>query len=215
MDNTITINNQKENTIEFDLSIKGLPSKEIEACLVIEAKKMCISFEAKHDKGDKWIVDIPELPMIERTAYNYYIAVIADGYYFKPISGTVNVVGSHEVYASAPKNTSLKTTNQEAEKKEKEKEEKKKEERAEEKKKIKENITPPPQKGRERSIEDIARDLLSQASPSPTNSIVDKTVDKLNEWDVDVKTLNDRKIHEILESVGIKVHKRKKFSLKS
>lgn len=104
MDNLVTITNTKKNTIQFDLSIEGLEANNVSVRFVVEtAKDMELGFLCKQQDGDKWEVDIPEIEILEKTAYPYHIDVIADGYYFEPLKGTMNVVGSQQIYASSPK----------------------------------------------------------------------------------------------------------------
>lgn len=110
MENLVSITNTKENTIEFDLSIEGLDINEMDVRLIVETKDVNLSFDAEKKDGDTWCVTVPPLSILERTAYNYCIEVITDGYHFKPTSGTINVQGTAELYTSAPKNSTLETT---------------------------------------------------------------------------------------------------------
>lgn len=108
MDNIVTITNAKKNTLQFELSIEGLEAKEVSVRFVVEtAKGIELGFMCKNSDGEKWEVNIPKLEMLEKTAYPFHIDVIADGYYFEPMKGTINVVGSQQIYASEPKNTTL------------------------------------------------------------------------------------------------------------
>ena len=108
MENVVSINHTKENVLEFDISIQGIADKDISVCFVIKTNDMNLSFDAsKKGKGDKWSVKLPKLPMLQKTAYKCVITVVADGYYFEPLNGTLNVVGSAEIYSSSPKNVTL------------------------------------------------------------------------------------------------------------
>jgi len=107
MDNVVLINNSKTNLLEFDLSVEGLNPKDINAKFVIRANNMEFAFECVNVSKNKWEVRLPELPILERTAYPFHFSVDADGYHFEPLKGTVNVVGSAQVYATAPKNAKI------------------------------------------------------------------------------------------------------------
>lgn len=212
MDNVITINNTKKNTLEFDVSIQGLDTKDVDVKFVIKTKGMDLAFAAKHDKGDTWSVTIPELPMVEKTTYKCHVCVVADGYYFEPMKGTVNIVGSHEIYTTTPKNVTLEPDD-------KKKEEKK--DTSKDKKPVKESS--PYTKSREKPIEQIARELMDAARSevsAPKSSPVPKPITESHiEQSPAVEPVsptaeNDKKVLEVLESVGFQPRKKKRsFSL--
>jgi len=106
MDNIITLNSSKENSFDFDLSIKGIDDTNPDVRFVIEAAELSFSFKCKRD-GDKWTVFIPHTSHLVNTMYPFAIEVIADGYFFKPMSGQINVMASAELYATKPKNKDL------------------------------------------------------------------------------------------------------------
>ena len=103
MDNLIKLNQLKDNIIEFDVSVEGTQVDEIEVRLVIETKQYDISFSAEKKSGDSWRVVVPAMPMLERTAYGFHVAVIADGYYFKALKGVANITGTADVYITIGK----------------------------------------------------------------------------------------------------------------
>jgi hypothetical protein len=103
MDNVINITQTKDNTIEFDVKIDGLPAGDVKVLLIMHLEKFCLSFKCEPSEDGKWRCTIPPLPFIERTAYKFNIAVIADGYYFEPFKGTLNVVNTAEIYVSIDK----------------------------------------------------------------------------------------------------------------
>lgn len=154
MDNLVSINHTKENILKFNLSIEGINPSDIVAKFVIHGQSMELGFLCGRQTGDEWIVIIPALPVLERTAYPFHFDIVADGYHFEPLRGTVNVVGGHDVYISAPKNPKISP---EAGPKEEKKEPKK------------ESIVVPspadlPRKGKERSIAQIAKELMEIAA---------------------------------------------------
>lgn len=107
MDSMITISNVKENVLEFNVEIKGVDTSDMSVHFIIQANSMDIGFNATHLSGDKWEVVIPPLPMLERTAYPFRMQVDCDGYHFEPLQGTINVVGSHDIYVSTPSHQTI------------------------------------------------------------------------------------------------------------
>ena len=182
MDNVVTVTNTKENILEFELTVQGLSAKKVEAKFIIKAKGMEFAFPCESGEGNKWSVTIPPMPQLERTAYNCCISVVADGYYFEPMTGTVNVVGTHEVYSSTPKNKTVEPDT----------EEKKEKKKAPPKKKAKKEEVKETAKSREKGIDQIARELMEKK--------VGPDIEKTKEA--------DDKVHEVLESVGINVTKK-------
>ena len=106
MDQLITITNTKQNIIEFEADVNGVDRENIKARFCIETSDMDLVFPCKR-LDHKWEVTIPPCSILERTAYNFYIDIIADGYYFEPMRGTVNVVGSPEIYTTDPQNKTV------------------------------------------------------------------------------------------------------------
>jgi len=109
MDAVINITYNKTNTIEFEAEIKGVDEKDAKAAFVIETKDVDLSFKAVRS-DNKWIVTVPPIALLEKTAYNFRICMVVDGYFFEPSKGTLNVVGTAEVYTTKVKNTSLSST---------------------------------------------------------------------------------------------------------
>lgn len=108
MKNLITISNVKENVLEFDVEIKGIDTDETTVRFIIEVNKMKLSFDCEKGKEEKlWSVKIPALSILETTSYPFHIDVIVDGYYFDAMKGSINVVGTHEIYTTKPKNITL------------------------------------------------------------------------------------------------------------
>lgn len=108
MDNIISITNTKENFIEFDISIDGINGQsDILVHFVIETNEMNIEFKCDKKDDKTWNATIPPIPFVERTTYPFHIEVIADGYYFEPFNGHVDIVGPVDLYVSRPRNTTL------------------------------------------------------------------------------------------------------------
>lgn len=102
-DDLVQINNNKENILEFDLSVDGLNANQVDAKFVIRGTDIDFAFPCVKDQSGKWSVKLPPLPMLERTAYPCHFQVIAEGYAFTPYKGSINVVGSNDVYITQPK----------------------------------------------------------------------------------------------------------------
>lgn len=114
MDNIVTINNTKNNVLAFDISIQGLATDDIRVWFDIKTGNMDIRFECSKKENDSWEVTIPPLPFIDKTAYSCSVSVVADGYFFEPMVGTLNVTGSAEVYVKSSSNQTLKSTESDA-----------------------------------------------------------------------------------------------------
>lgn len=251
MTDMVSINNTKENTLEFDLSLQGISPADMEVRFVVEAVGMEIAFKCVKQENGKWKVDLPILPILEKTMYQFHFSIIADGYYFEPLRGSINVVGSAELYVSQPKNIKALPTepveeitdekkDEEAKKeakKEEEKEEKKVEkeekEEKEEKKDKKEESFVPHTKPREKSIEQIATELMEQAEkavkPAKVKQpVAEQPVTKQSEPEQVViteekiapvepppaKKTKDQVAREILEQAGYPVKKKRKFTIR-
>lgn len=190
MDNVVSINHTKENTIEFDLTIEGLEGDSIDVRFHVEAEGMMLTFPCTKGSGNTWKVQIPELPMLKRTAYPYTIEVIADGYYFAPLKGSVNVVGSPDLYSTKPKNITL--------------EPKQKKQSQESKSTTKETKDETKEKTSESSnIENIARRLMSEQNFSKKQ--IEEKVEEINESTKDLPAADAKhsQVMRILEEAGI------------
>lgn len=219
-DNIVSINNLKEEILEFTLSITGVDTKDMTTCLVIEANGMKLSFQAVKGEGDLWAVKLPALPILERTAYPYHLEIVAEGYHFEPMKGTLNVVGSHEVYVTTPKNSKFTPPVS-----------------TEVKPAIKKESTAPvvyktePTKQREKPVEQVARELMEANAKKTiippkkveaTPAVIVETV-KTNLLPVIPKTeptvvpSKDQAVRDILEGAGMKSKAKKKsrFSIKN
>lgn len=206
MENTISINHTKSNTLEFDLTMEGVETNDLVVRFVIESKEMKLSFEAKKKKGDTWAVKIPRLPMLEKTMYDFCVEVVTDGYFFKPAEGKVNVVGSAELYSTKPKNVTFEP------KKEEKVEPKTQQKKEKPSKKTESHQQSPTPKQREKSVEQIARELMEQQDFSP-RKIEEKVKEIKTAEKNSAKTggTKDQQILTILEEVGIKPKRRSKF----
>ena len=219
------INNLKENDFEFELITEGLETDDIKATFVIESKGVQLGFPCSKNANGKWIAKVPPLPMLERTAYPFHLQIVAEGYHFRPMKGTLNVVGSTELYVQNAKTTIESPIP------------------SEKKQTIKESVKVPKAsttKRHEKSIEQIAKELMeSQKNKLVQNvnpTITDiKPANKtpkvsppadikptpffpnlLVESKVDKKGLKDQEALKILEEAGFKpkIKSKKKFSIK-
>lgn len=204
MENIVSINHTKTNVIEFDITTEGVDSKKMSAYLLVKTKDLELRFNATKKKGDTFEVKLPILNhLLEKTAYNCQIEIIADGYHFVPMKGTLNVVGSADVYTSAPKN---KTLDSEKETNDKSKDDTKKKE------KVKEHtyFSNPHTKYGERSIEQIANALLKEQKNTVTQT-------PINEQTTEPTNKNVEKINNILKEFGLTPTRKSKtkFTIKT
>lgn len=203
MENVININHTKENALEFEMTIEGVNTSSVECNFVIEAKSMELRFGAKLDNKEKnlWLVKLPKLDILERTAYKCYTEVIVDGQYFKPMEGNVNVVGSAEIYSSTPKNKTIGPAEEKKDEKPVKKTAKKK---ATPKKKV--EAKPKPEPAPKPKKEEVKEEA------APTTDAIDELIKKIKE---DPKVENepltiDSKIRDILHSVEETKEEKKK-----
>jgi hypothetical protein len=213
-DEIVSINNLKENTFKFELSVKGLNEENFDAKFVIHSTDMELAFPCKKDTDGKWSVTVPPLPMLERTMYPFHLQVVAEGFQFRPLKGSVNIVGSPEVYASGMKNTKLENPTKVVETS---------------------KTKPQPTKSREKPVEQIARELMeaNKASTKKTKVLTEtvkpaKRTEPVKESllpkiDVEPKpakpdtSAKDEAARKVLEDLGFntKISKpSKRFSLK-
>jgi len=198
MDNVININNTKENTLEFEMVIEGTTTTDVDCNFVIVAKGMEFRFPAELTEGkkDQWTVTLPEMNFLERTAYNCYTEVVAEGQYFKPMQGSVNVVGTAQIYTSSPKNKTIESDTEKA-KVVKEQETKRETKRKQES-----------WRQSEKPISQIAKELMEQEKYGKAG--IDKKVKAKKKVNEAVDKDKDAKVKAILEESGLKPKKKKK-----
>jgi hypothetical protein len=202
MADAVTIDNTKEQQLELEMTIQGVDAtKETKLCFVIESENMYFGFKAEKGEGDNWVVNLPKLPMLARTTYDYKVVVVSDGYYFEPASGIVTVVGPREVYSSEPKNATVKPVKKAGDKKvEKKKVEIKK------KPAISEHL-----RQREKPISQIAAELMEMRridKPKFSDVMLAESEEFTPEPDS-----KDEKVLQILKDAGLASKQRSKFKL--
>lgn len=179
MDGIFSVNNQKPNHFTFDIDIEGLDKKEVECRFVIKYRPdFHLTFPCVHNDNNNWSVEIPPLPMLERTSYNYCIEVVIDGYYFEGAKGLFNVVGTPEIYVH---NVEF-TTDKRPEKREVDDI-------------FKQQPKPVYTKQREKPIEQIAKELTSSKTPSVSENQKSKSP-VLNENKDKVSTDNTKETND-------------------
>jgi hypothetical protein len=97
MTEKLTINSGKSQQIEFDISISGMVTEAPRVRFVITnvfEGKLAFDCVRSIDDRKKWSVQLPVLECLSEkdAAHHYEIQVIADEYYFEPITGLVEVV---------------------------------------------------------------------------------------------------------------------------
>lgn len=214
----VSINNLKENILQFELTVEGLSTKDFDAKFVIHSSDMEMAFPCTKGENNKWTVTIPPLPMLERTAYPFHLQVVAEGYQFRPMRGAVNVVGSPEVYVN------VGVTNQKLESPTK----------PAQAPKVKTEATvipkAQPTKSREKPIAQVAQELMEANKISTKKKVVveakkvaEKKVEPIKETllpkiEIEKKpdtSAKDQAARKVLAEMGIKVPKaNKRFSLK-
>lgn len=214
----VSINNLKENLLEFELTVKGLTEENFDTKFVIHSADMEMAFPCKKGENNKWSVTLPPLPMLERTAYPFHLQVVAEGFQFRPLRGSVNIVGSPEVYASASVTS------------------KKIESPTKPAAPVKEAKVAPTRvdvsRQREKPVEQVARELMEANKPKVKTPIVVEAVIKgepvkeslLPTIAIEPKkesptAKNDQAARKVLEDLGLKskppAKTKKRFSLKN
>jgi len=107
MEKTVNISYDKKNVLEFDIEITGVDETDMEVRFIIEGDGIELGFDSKKISKKTWSVEIPALRILEASQYPYYISVIVDGYAFKGISGSVNILNASNIKSSVPVNTTI------------------------------------------------------------------------------------------------------------
>lgn len=98
MDNNIFLQNSKGEQFDFELSVNGLSGADVHVRFVLKSDPFHMMFPCTHVSGDKWNLDLPAMPFLDVTTYNFVLEAIVDGYYFPAHEGTLTVTKSPEVY---------------------------------------------------------------------------------------------------------------------
>jgi len=107
MEKTVNISYDKKNVLEFDIEITGVDETDMEVRFIIEGDGIELGFDSKKISKKTWSVEIPALRILEASQYPYYISVVVDGYAFKGISGSVNILNASNIKSSVPVNTTI------------------------------------------------------------------------------------------------------------
>lgn len=187
MKNAVSITNNKENTLDFDMKIEGAKTSDVKCKFVIRTKGMELAFNAKATDKDKtkWTVKLPKLDILERTAYDCFVQVVVDGYYFEPMKGVLNVTAPTEVYTTEPKTRSLTSGRADIAKE------------ATKKKPVKEK--------QQVNVNTLAKQIMEGEKYDP-KLINEKVEEKNNTSD------KDKKVRAILEEAGLRTLKKERPS---
>jgi hypothetical protein len=98
MDQNIFIRQDRAEHYEFQLQVNGLPTDEIAVRFVLHSDPFMITIPCTRVKGDTWSVELPKMPFLEATTYQFVIEAVVEGHYFEAFRGSVTVAKSPEVY---------------------------------------------------------------------------------------------------------------------
>jgi len=190
MENVVSINHTKDNSIEFDLSTEGVGTDTMTVRMIIKMKGISLCFDAKKKakKGDTWTVKIPPLSMVEKTVYNFSIEVQSDGYVFTPMEGLLNVNGDAKLFVGEVKNKTFGPSNKTEETTKQSKTTKVDKSSKDKQKKTTTSESSSVQThpiAADASVDEIAKSLIDGVTPNKT-------------------TTKDERILAVLEEVGIK-----------
>jgi hypothetical protein len=211
-DHIVSINQQKENTLQFDVTIDGTDASDATVRLTIDLNDgSLLSFVCIRLEGDRYEARIPVLSHIARTAYPCYIEVITNGYYFKAMKGVVNVTGSATITAQ-PTTTVSKTNDTKLTNVDDSDEDVDKETKQESLRNIFNTAATQPSLG-VRGIKDAADKVISESSKAKksasskksTNDPVSNIENLAEDTYMSQQDINDARVKQVLESVGIQV----------
>lgn len=212
-DHIVSINQQKENTLQFNVTIEGTEASDAIVRLAIDLNDgSLLSFVCIRLEGNNYEARIPVLSHIARTAYPCYIEVITNGYYFKAMKGVVNITGSATITAQ-PTSTVNTTKSVDEEDKDAENTEDK-EAKTESLRNIFNTAATQPSLG-VRGIKDAAVKAVVEAAkakrvagkrvveeapePSTVQPVIDEPIPTTQQ------DINDERVKQVLESIGITV----------
>ncbi len=98
MENNVFIQSGKAEQFDFQLAVNGLSGQDVHVRFVLHSDPFHMMFPCVQSNGDNWSLQLPSMPWLEPSTYNFVIEVIADGYYFPAHEGTLTVSKSPEVY---------------------------------------------------------------------------------------------------------------------
>lgn len=190
MDNILNITQTKDSDLEFDVSVEGIKTDDMVVCLLIHAEKFCVSFKCESAEAGKWKVTIPPLPFLDKTLYQYSITVVADGYFFEPMKGQINLVGTPGLYVSVSGDSKkpVKSEEKKASKPEEKKEEKKSEEAP--------KISPDTKPGA--GFTDMLKDILGNGKKKEIKE------SNLDPAPVEALNIEDQSVKDILANLKVK-----------
>lgn len=94
-----TINNERENTLTFQVNVQGLDTADINMRFVIESKGMLFGFPCEQLSDNDYRVTIPALPFIDIGTHQCKIEVVANEYFFTALNGKIKIAGTPKVEA--------------------------------------------------------------------------------------------------------------------
>lgn len=94
----IQLHNAKETEFEFNVAINGLSesTQPIVRFVLENVKGYNVTINCQQLEEGNWSVKVPALKNLNET-HNFYVEVLADGYYFIPTTGLVEVVHAPQV----------------------------------------------------------------------------------------------------------------------
>lgn len=96
----VTINNEKETSLTFQVNIQGIDSNNVDVRFMIKQPEFVIGFPCTPVGGSEYRVHIPALPFVHLGTHQCTIEVIANGYFFTALEGKVKVIETPRVSAT-------------------------------------------------------------------------------------------------------------------
>ncbi len=104
MSDNLKITLNAETSFEFELIVSGIDVSKAKVRFGLEKNGVTLQFPCKK-KGEKWNVVVPPLDSfgLKEGLYSHAIELIANGYYFAPVTGTAEVAPAASVTGSLVK----------------------------------------------------------------------------------------------------------------
>lgn len=97
MEKLFRINKQIENSFILNADVKGsIPKQDMEVRIVIKNTDMSYIFQCERENEDEFSIVFPPMPFLKSKSYECYVEVLVDNYYFRPVSGFVDIVSEEE-----------------------------------------------------------------------------------------------------------------------
>lgn len=96
----VTINNERENSLTFQVNVQGIEKDDMAMRFVIESNGIMLGFACEQLSENDYKVTIPALPFVDIGTHDCKIEVVANEYFFTALNGKIKVTGTPKVEAA-------------------------------------------------------------------------------------------------------------------